>query len=147
MVVAWWHFRHSFLPLIPRNIFGYISKFKIFFEKLDLYRVRHLELSCDEYSSIVPTFSCLWSATAQWNFLHSFFSLIPRYIFGSFRNSNFFFKKLNSSWKNFRRRYNFIAYSIWYTVSSYQCLAMYWNLFRNSKYFSKNIQFFVLRLI
>ena len=42
---------------------------KYFFEKLAIFRVRDLELFCDQYSSIVPAFNCLRVATTQWNYL------------------------------------------------------------------------------
>jgi len=41
VTTAQWNFLHSFLSSIPRNVFWFILKFKIFFEKLALFRVRN----------------------------------------------------------------------------------------------------------
>ena len=38
-----WSFIHSWLSLIPCNVFRFISKFKIFFAKLAVFRVRDFE--------------------------------------------------------------------------------------------------------
>ena len=72
------NFLHDFLSLIPRNVFGFILKFKIFFVKLALFRVSYSELFCDQYSSIETVFTYLWMATAQWYFLHRLLLLISR---------------------------------------------------------------------
>ena len=63
-----WNFLHSFLSLIPKNVFGFISKFQIFFEQIAHSHVRHLELFCDQYSSLKQNFrhrvqfhcTCYW---------------------------------------------------------------------------------------
>ena len=99
VVTALWNFLYSFLSSIPRNIFGFHLKFQIFFGKLTLFHVRVLEHFCDHYSSIVPTFVYLRVTTALCNFLHSFFSLIPRNVFGFISKFQIFFEKLKITWK------------------------------------------------
>ena len=60
------------------------------------------ELFCDQYSSsTVSTFNYLRVATAQWNFLLSFLSLIPRNVFVFISKFHIFFDKLYTSWKKF----------------------------------------------
>ena len=94
VATAQWNFIHSFLSLILCDVFGFISEFQIFFKNLVLFRIKDLEHFSNQYSSIVPTFSYLWVATAQWIFLHCFFSLIPRNIFVSLSKFKIFFEKL-----------------------------------------------------
>ena len=65
VTTAQWNFLHRFLSVIPCNAFGLILKFRIFFEKLALFRVSDLELFCDQYSSIVPAFKYLRVTTAH----------------------------------------------------------------------------------
>ena len=104
VVTAQWKFLHSFLSSMPPNVLGFISKFQIFFRKLALIRVRDLEYFCDQYSSIVPTFNYIRVTTVQWNFLHNFFSLIPRCVFGFISKFKIFFEKLRRLLTLFRVR-------------------------------------------
>ena len=94
-VTAQWNFLHRFLSLISRNIFEFISRFKIFFEKLVLFRVRDLDYFCAQYSSIVLTFNYLWVATVQWNFLPSLLLQIPGNFIGFISKFKIFFKNLH----------------------------------------------------
>ena len=81
------NFLRSFLSLIPRNSFGFLSKLKMLFENF----------ICDQYTSIVPALNFIWVATAEWNFLHSFHSLIPRNIFGFISKIPYIFWKTYTS--------------------------------------------------
>ena len=65
VVKALWHFSHSFLSSILRSVFGFISEFQLFFEKLEFYRVRNRKLFCDQFSFIVPTFNYLQVVMTQ----------------------------------------------------------------------------------
>ena len=79
--------------LLYLHYFLLILKFHIFFGKPTLFRVRDLEHFCDQYSFIVPTYNYLRVATTQWNLLHSFLSLILRYVFGFIPKCKIYFEK------------------------------------------------------
>ena len=81
VVTAQWNFLHSFLTLILRNAFECILKFRLIFINLPLFRVRDLELLCDQYSFTVPTFNYSQIITVYRNFPCRFLSVILSNIF------------------------------------------------------------------
>ena len=73
---AQWNFLHSFLSSVPLDVFGFIFKFQMFFEKLALFRGLGTFLRSVQFH-----FNYLQVVTAQWNFLHNFLALIPHNFF------------------------------------------------------------------